>query len=440
MPISVPINLGSAPEIDIQVTDPRLVNGFVSNDAIHFLPQYSLLKELPNIRAIHYTQFNDSYVIVTLTDIYYYSTAGLQLIGSISQSVSAIRIAENQNNQLVIVNGTYAYVYDQKTSTLTQLGDKQTFDINNPVDVIIINTLTIIAGGTDKKWSVSTTNNALVWNDNDIVVSDDSVGKLTGLGETDNNLFIFGEFGVQRWVPGTETNIYGFPFNRDPSFRQDYGAVSTASIISKDNAIYYLSNDTHIRRISSHGVERLTTAGQALAIAVNDKVENSTGAYYDYKGTYFYHLSLNNGSWVFNTFNSSWSESELFLQGYDRLAIKSSSIGELGNFIAENSQKLVLHTPYLDNSTKNPLERAILNQVTLLLSQGNFSSENEQIVELSISLDGLFFGNRVKVDLAKAGQRLSQARWYMNLVSTGFALKFTLYTNYDLSIKGATYN
>lgn len=452
--MKVPINLGSAPQIDTQVSYPRLRNGFVGGSAIYFLPQFEEILSLIGAQAIHFTSFNDQYVVVSKTAIYYFNGTALTLIASITQTISAIQVTENRDHQIIIVNGTFAYVFSQKTSILTTLGATQGFDITNPVDVLVLNTFTIIAGGTDKKWSVSSPNNALIWAANDIVVTDENFGELSGLGEADNNLFVFGEFSVQRWVPAIERTIYDFPFSQDPNFRQQYGAISTASIVSQDNAVYYLSNDNHVRKISNNQVKRLTTPGIALQIEVCNNTRESVGTSYFHKGTYFYHLSLSTESWVFNLDNNTWSESDLFLQdvsiqkfvstittsNVSTFALQQDRIGKLGLFLQTQKGNLLLQTSRINFSRSAPFPRITLRQVVAILSQGNESHPDLQIADLAVSMDNLLFGNNVRVALAKAGKRVVQARWFMNLNGTSFTFRFLFVTNFDIGIESVVSN
>ena len=293
MRTQIPINLGSMPDTDTQVNNPRLSGGFVdSAGQIKLLPFLQQVLGLQDVRAAHRSTFDNRLIVVTRTEVGYFTNEGYSFVTSFESGTDAVRIDENAKNEVTIVNGSQAAVYAQQTESFFILGLANGFDLTNPVDVCVLDTITVIVGGTDKRWITSEADNAANYGGNEAVLTDESLGNLTGCEDLDNNLFIFGTGGVQRWVPSIERTTSSFPFSQDPNYRDAYGCKTTSSLISANNEMYYLTSDDQIRLISSEeGSAIITNDGLDQLIKSFDATQ-AFGSYFFYKGYYLYYVSF----------------------------------------------------------------------------------------------------------------------------------------------------
>ena len=439
----IPINIGSLPSVDRQANNPRLVNAFVNrNDELQLLPNIALSRSLVGLRGILKSAYRERYILVTFNEVYYQEYRALIKVGEIIHSFNPIRLEENLQFQVTIVNGTGAWVFSQLTDSFAKLDSSNGFDLDNPTDVTVLDTFTIITGGTDRKWIVSDANNALLYSANEVIEGDTKVGDLNGVRALNNNLFIFGEGAVQRWVPSIERVPNSFPFTQDPSYRNEFGCISTASLVSDKNEIYYLSENGQIQRMSSSGYQIVSHDGISNLINGYTDKAKAFGSYYYWKGYYFYQLTFaeTGAAWVYSSAIQKWCESETFILNFDDFAVLNDGLYQFTDDYSDSFHEVVIQTPYIDFSANNMQSRSTINAVLLQLTQGKSNFSNTQICDLQLSKDNLLYGNRVRRKLAPIAKRLRQLWWFMNYTNTGFSLRFTLQLKDDLTIKKAQFS
>tara|TARA_R110000787_G_scaffold21425_6_gene63402 strand:- start:12806 stop:14071 length:1266 start_codon:yes stop_codon:yes gene_type:complete len=407
------------------------------------------MSAISDVLAVHETTYlGGAYIVATKSSLLRVDSGGnVSRLSDIKTSGVTVRMSENQQNEVIIVTGSNAYVYKQKETSepFVQLGTAQGFDLNNPVDVVVINTFAIIIGGQDKKWALSSPNNAVAYSTNDIFLTDESMGELTGCAELDNNLFIFGKNGIQRWVPGISRTPEDFPFEQDSNFRKKYGAVSTGSIVSETDRVYFMSSASQVMSLSIQGLEEITTAGISNQLASYVNPQFSRGSIYNYRGSYFYHLTFpeDNASWVFCESSKTWSESDiLILDSAAKIALNlnvvilSDGIYQLTK--SHSSRLLEINTDVILGPDSTQSYRDALNAVKLDLVQGLPQAVEPQYIELALSTDNLYFGNRVNQSIGLTGKRLTTTRWRMNVLGEQFTLNFRYYGSLDLTIRRLT--
>lgn len=439
---NINISRGSLPSEDIQTNNPRLVNGFVNREnEIELLPALLKRFSIANPKAIFGSTFNDRVFVVTNDDVFYIESGVLNEVGSILNSSFAVRIYENVRNQLCIVNGLRAYVIDQQVSlAILELGAANGFTLTNPRDVFALDDIMVIVGGTDRKWTISDPNNALSWQ-SQIVETDRIMKDLTGVRALDNNLFIFGEGGVERWVPTPLRVTQDFPFTKDPSYRDENGLVSTASLVGENNELFYLSTKGRIRRIGLDGHSTINPPGIQQIIREFSDLDNSTGSYFYFNGLWHYQLSFpsNADSFLYSSSTRKWCESTDLLRGNFEdgdLCILSDGVYELTDDYSQAYKNILLQTDFFYPDKNDMGVRVRLNRVMLDLTQGKNETQDDQKVFLSLSKDNVAFGTTVGRFLSGVGKRLAQLRWYMNVPSNGFTLRFTGHFKSDITIKG----
>lgn len=438
--VPFPIDVGTLPATDPQVNNPRLQGAFVNREGqIQLFPNLRKLFDFNELQTIFKSTFRDRIIVVTERKVFYIEGGATIEVGDILGSSFETRVAENQANQVTIVNGAGAWVFNQRNGNFIQLtSGANGFTLENPVDVVVLNTITVVVGGDDKIWIVSLPNNALAYNANQIIVTDDSLGNLTGVQDLDNNLFIFGTGGVQRWVPATERLTTDFPFSQDPTYRDEYGCISTATLVSDNNELFYLSNNGQIRHmtpqargtITNDGIERIITTFNA---------DKAFGSYFYHKGYYLYFISFvdNDNGFVYCPMSKKWSENDdkwlVFSGGFVGLA---DGVYDLTSDFS-NGQEVVIQSSYVYPKAPNLELRTRLGAVILEITQGKDNPATDQTCFLQLSKDNVVYSNRVARILSPVGRRLFQFRWYMNFTNTAFSLRFTLELRQDIVIKNA---
>ena len=448
--MNVDITQGSSPAINTRVDNPRLHNMYVAKDgSINRLPSLKSLVQIDNILAIHETTYNGgSYIVATAGQLLRVdSIGGVNPLSTIKTAQEVVRIAENQQNEVTIVTGANAYVYQQKTSKITTLSATQGFDLINPVDVKVLETITIIIGGQDKKWVASSPNNALLYGEDDVVVTDESMGNLVGCAELDNNLFVFGMTGIQRWLPALERTQYDFPFRQDTSYRSEFGCISTGSIVGRIDEIYYLASNFTVRSLSLSGDGIVSNDGMPVIISEYEEVSFSRGSVLYYQGQYFYQLTFLKSAtaWVFNQSSRKWSESDdLIIDSSSGVSFNENAVVTTDDVYLLTSvhtkKALILQTPVMlqPGSTENI--RSTLSGVRVNLIQGLSQEVSPQKIELAISKDNLRFSNHVTRTLGRVGETQQTVTWRMNITAQQFTFEIRYYGDMNLTIRSMTAN
>lgn len=434
----LPIHIGTLPATDLQVNRAQLRGGFVnSENEIQLFPHLTKEHDFVDVRAILSSTFNDRVIVATQNEVFYIQEGSINKVGDIISTTFPVRMAENAQNEVTIVNGAGAWVFNQNTTGFSKLNSASNgFDLDNPVDVTVLNTITIVVGGTDKEWIVSEANNAVQYAAQEVKETDENMRHLTGVRALDNNLFIFGEGGVQRWVPATERLPTDFPFSEDPTYRDEYGCVATGSLVSENNQIYYLTASGQIRMMTPQGAMTITNDGIETLINEYSDKEMAYGSYFYHQGYYLYQITFETAknAFVFCPLSKKWSESDDLIRGYNDQPILKDGVYNFDADYTTEYKTLSLTTPYIKPNPTDMTKRVKLGLVLLEITQGKNESADPQFCFLQISRDNVLFGNRVKKQFSPVGKRVFQFRWYVNLAHNAFTLRFELQTKQDITL------
>lgn len=434
----LPINIGTLPADDLQVNRSQLLGGFVNSEhEIQLLPHLTKAHDFSNAKAILSSTFKSRIIVATQSEVFYIQEGSVNKVGDLISTVLPVRMAENAQNQVTIVNGSGAWVFDQNTTGFSQLNSASNgFDLANPVDVTVLNTITIVVGGTDKEWIVSDANDAVQYAGNEVKETDENMKNLTGVRALDNNLFIFGQGGVQRWVPATERLPSSFPFSEDPTYRDEYGCVATGSLVGKNNEIYYLSESGQVRMMTAQGALTLTNDGIENIITGYSDKDMAFGSYFYHKGYYLYQLTFETAenAFVFCPLSKKWSESDDLIRAYSDSPLLADGVYDFDTNYTTEYKKISMTTPYIKPNPTDMTKRVKLGLVMLEMTQGKNESADVQLCFLQISKDNVLFGNRVKKSFSPVGKRLFQFRWYVSLAHNAFTFRFELQTKQDITI------
>lgn len=466
--LDVPLNVGTMPDWNIRLGNPQLKNMYYNNGHLYCSPGLVALAAIPNVRAMHYSAYQQgSYIVVTNTAVYTVSLGGaIDFISSIVYTGAAVKIDENLQNQVTIVDGggSYAYVYDQRAKSFTKIGTAQGLNqrLITIVGVVVINTFTILIS--KEGWfQISNPNNALDYNEAYVNEMDPSLTSGVGVASLDNNLYILGTTGIERWEPGL-TNNYAFPFTRDSNYRTDYGVASAGSIVRAIDEIYFLSSYYVPMVLNSGGARELIadsqfdeggrsqkSAGIARIIGGYQDVTTCFGSFYSNRGNYFYHLTfLAEGiSWVCNSKNKVWAYSDDLITAAPQKEIQeavgsSNGLYQLSDTPIVGQEKHRLFIPerqllykgiYPNRSTLSGIEVRMVQGNLQTNSTGTYENPNYQYLQLSLSIDGLTYGNIIEAPIGQTGERQAVSTWNCNITCQEITPKLEYWGDLDLCIE-----
>jgi hypothetical protein len=372
-----------------------------------------------------------------------------EVVGEIQNSGQAVQMDENDQHQVVIVDGRRAYVYAQRAEppTFTVLSATQGFELASPISVTVLNNIGIVLDRITNSWYISSPNNFLEWPALDFVAQlDSTLTQGVSLETLSNNLFIFGTTGIERWVPNTGNNTYVFPFDKDTSYRQDFGAISTNGVIRGFDEIYFLSSKFVPMSLTVQGLKELAEddykAGIAKILSDYADVHQCLASFYSFKGNYFFVMTfLETGiCWRYCVGSNTYSTGDDLITSALRTYQVVATPGGLFNLVlgpqVDKHREIILDKvkPY-KNQQPN---RSMLHGVDVQIIQGLLHNDNEEL-ELSISFDGQqTWSNIVNRPMGATGERNAQTTWVMNIAAKEFTPRVSYYGSLEFTIEKIT--
>lgn len=427
-----------------------------------------MLAAIENIRAVHYTPYGGGfYIVVANTAVYRVGLSGtINLLGQITYTGKAVKIDENLQNQVGIVDGggNYLYVYDQQKELFQKVSTSFGIDtrLATIVGIVVINTFAILISR-EGYFQLSDVNNMLIWPANYVNEMESTLTIGVGVATLDNNLYILGSTGIERWEPSI-TNPYGFPFTRDSNYRSDYGAISAGSIVRAIDEIYFLSSYYVPMVLTPAGASELVpnskldevgrsekSAGISRIIGSYADVQDAYGSFYSNRGNYFYQLTFltEKTAWVMNSKNRTWFYSDDLITAAPQKEIKEVVGSPEGLYQLTNTPTVGVSKHRLFIPPRMPLykgiqpNRSVVSGLEVRMVQGNlqttangeFLKPYTQVLQLSFSIDGLTYGNVIPMPIGKTGERQAVTLWHCNITCQEITPKIEYWGDLDLCIE-----
>lgn len=242
-------------------------------------------------------KFMDGVLYAVSGGLLYSVTAGGTAVslGSVAGS-GRVGMAFNNVFELIITSGGSGWLYD------TSAGFRDITDSNFPGGDVVhtLDTYFIVnKPGTQEFW-ISNSDDGATWTGTDFASKEGATGNLISLIPNHRDLMLFGEKTIEFW---RNTGNTDFTFERQEGTFQERGCAAVHSVASLDNTVYFLGDDRIVyriegltpTRISNHGVE------EALEQATLAQLAAATAFTYTARGHYFYALTFNNRTWVYDT-------------------------------------------------------------------------------------------------------------------------------------------
>jgi hypothetical protein len=447
-------DLGSLPNWNTQISSPQLFNMFVDKEGIlNYTPSLVQKVSLVDCRAIWETSYDGGcYIVVTTSGIYRTKLNGSQvLLYSILDSEQPVDITENLQNEVTVVDGNYAYVIQQRASdTVTILSPTQGFALQKPTSCCTINSFSVILDGPTGIWQISAPNNALSFDPEQQQEINSQLFIGMAVREMNDNLFIFGTGGIERWEPSLNVNTYLFPLQKDTNYEIDFGAISMRSVVSNANTIYFLSSRFLPMKLTSSGLSTLWPQdlgkdnanqdenGIARALSILPDVEDCIGSFYTFRGNLFYQMTFvtSEVTWVWNDNANRYANTDDYIIGSGfktEVVLLSDGVYQLSLDPARKARVWVGDT---NNIYKGPVPmRGRLNGVELRQTQGTEQSTIPEYVELQLSIDRRTWTNNVRIPMGQTGEFNYRTVWPCNISAQYITPKIQYFGTYPFTIE-----
>lgn len=451
--IEIPIDRGTVPNFEIRLGYPKIFNFFVGEMRklyrTPWLAKINTSYEIQDVRALIETSFNNgSYLVVDEFNLSRVSFNGeITVIHRIKNNGLPVQMAENLQNQVGIVDGRNLYVYDQKSNLFQSMGEEQGFVFNTPISITMLNSIAIVLDLDTGGWAISEPNQMLSFPPLDNVAQiSSSLTQASALQTLDDNLYIFGTTGVERWVPNSGNNPYLFPFAKDNNFRVDFGSLSVNGTQRGFNQIFFLSSKFIPMVLDVKGSEDIAGPGLAKIISSYPDANLAETSFYTYLDNYFFHIYFPRSqiSWVYCTDSRTWANvDDPIISSVPRQNVVGTTSG-IFELTSDNayavSKKREFQSERMKNYQGTETYRELLNSVEVQLVQGFIQSSviEPQEMRLKISLDSMEWGNSVTALMGNTGERNALTIWRCNIAAKEYTFNIQYQGTYDLVIDRIT--
>lgn len=366
--------------------------------------------------------------VVSGATLYSVTSAGASTaIGGSVSGTNVVAMSDN-GSQLLIVNGTFGYIYAQDTGF--QPITSSNFHASSSA-TFFDNYFVLSWDGTNK-FFISGSLDGTSYSGTDFASAEVQPDNVIAVVNQQENLLIFGTNSIETWYDAGTVN---FPFQRIDGGTVERGCAAAMTPIKEDNSVFFLGDDlifyrldgTIPRRVSTHAIE---DAWQQYS-AVSDAFTSS----YTFDGHKFIVLTFvaANATWVLDLSTGLWHERESLDTSnnsygrwrgqcvkdvYNKILVGDAYSGQIGyldqNIFTEfgNTMRMELVGPVINNDRK----RIFHSRFELDIEQGVGTTSGDGVnpqIMLDWSDDGgrVFKNPQIYNGMGKLGQYSTRVYW-----------------------------
>lgn len=364
--------------------------------------------------------------------------------GRVSMAHNGVRPSANQ--QIMIVDGTDGWIFDNTATTFTQITDT---DFVSSDSVVFIDGYFVFSqnGGSDRFWITSQYDGTAIAS-TDFATAEGSPDAIQSLIADNRELFIFGAETLEVWYNSGDTDN---TFQRFQGGFKQHGCVAKYSPARFDNSVIWLSqNDRGSGEVVMLGQgyqpQIVSTAEINYQISTYTNIDDAFGYSYQYEGHEFYVLTFpsDDKTWVFDAATKEWHQRSHYISGLPLRERYNCHVYAFGKHLFGDYTNGSIYQADGTVSTiageAVPMERTTVSiadeenrrrisslQLDMEEGIGDGNTANDDIFELSYSKDGGHtFSNLVQRNAGEGGdwgrrviwRRLGQARNWIFRITT----------------------
>jgi hypothetical protein len=342
--------------------------------------------------------------------------------GTLLTSGGKVNLIDN-GTQIMIVDGTYGYIYNTVTFVFAQITD---VDFPGADTVTFLNGYFIVNDPGTGRFYISAANDGLVWDALDFATAESNPDNINRVLANNGQLILFGPLTTEFWG---DSGAADFPFARVGGSAIEWGLAATWSLAKYDNALIFLRKNrlgqVQVCTLNGYTATPVSTPEMDYVFSTYGDVSNAVGFSYMKSGHAFYQINFSTASWLYDNQSNSWSKvggefsrhrAELQIQYLNESYVTDYENG-LTYTLDENTftdngativrQMICRHQPTGDYSKLQQLWLQMEGGVGLLTGQGS----NPQIM-MQVSKDGGHtWGGELWRDIGAMGLYLARAVW-----------------------------
>ena len=374
-------------------------------------------------RGVH--AIGDYIYVVNQGTFYQVDNAGVSTAKGTLLTTSGLVGMDNNGTQIMIVDGTYGYIYNIAAGTVTQITDP---DFPGANHVTFNDGYFIVNKPNSGQFFISGSYTGLTWDALDYATAESNPDNLVRAIADHGELILLGEVSTEFW---TNTGGLDFPYTRSGA-AVEWGLAARWSLAKFDNSLIWLAKnrmgEVQVVRLNGYTPQRVSTFDIETIFNSYGGVSDATGFSYLLNGHPFYQINFTsaNASWLYDGASDAWSElksgtgrhrAELAANYLNRTVVCDYANGNIYNLdsdaYTDNGDMIVseLVTKHvfagLERYTISELQVDLEAGVGLATGQGS----DPQIM-LQISKDGGHtWGAERWVGMGKIGEYTRRANW-----------------------------
>lgn len=233
-------------------------------------------------------------------------------VGTLLTSGGLVDTADN-GTQLMLVDGTYGYIYTYATNTLVQIVAAG-FPAN-PTSVTFLNLRFLVTVADTGQYYWSDINDGTAWDALNFSTEESNPDNLVRLIADNGQVVLFGDF-TTGFAGSTNSDDEMGAFGRIGASALEFGLAARWSLDKFNGALIGLFKNrlggVQVGALSGYTYQAVSNADIETLFSSYAGIENATGFSYMYQGHAFYQISFpsENVSWLFDGQNGSWTKTE----------------------------------------------------------------------------------------------------------------------------------
>ena len=231
--------------------------------------------------------------------------------GTLLTTGGKVSIIDN-GTQIMIVDGTYGYIYNVNTLVFVQITD---VDFPGADTVTFLNGYFIVNKPNTGSFYISAINNGLAWDALDFATAESNPDNLNRVFVNNGQLILFGPLTTEFWG---DSGAADFPFARIGGSAIEWGLAAVWSLAKYDNALIFLRKNrlgqVQVCTLNGYTATPVSNPELDYVFSTYGDVSNAVGFSYMKSGHAFYQInfpSANGGdgaSWLYDNQSNSWSK------------------------------------------------------------------------------------------------------------------------------------
>lgn len=226
-------------------------------------------------------------------------------LGTLLTSGEKVSIVDN-GTQIMIVDGTYGYIYNTITLAFVQITD---VDFPGAETVTFQNGYFIVNKPNTGQFYISAINDGLTWDALDFATAESNPDNLIRVMSNNGQLLLFGPLTTEFWG---DSGAVDFPFARIGGSAIEWGLAARWSLAKYDNSLIFLRKNrlgqVQVCTLTGYSAVPVSTPEMDYIFSTYGDVSNAVGFAYMYSGHAFYQINFTTASWLYDNQSNSWSK------------------------------------------------------------------------------------------------------------------------------------